>query len=67
MNVRYKILEYYAQISVLKKKLRATDYKALKFAEGELSEYDYAPIRQERRNLRLQINELEEEIKRLKR
>lgn len=48
-----------------KKKLAQTDYKAIKFAEGELTMTEYAPIREERRALRTQINELEAEIKAL--
>lgn len=47
------------EISNLKQKLRDTDYKAIKFAEGELSEAEYAPIRTERRKWRAEINKLE--------
>ena len=54
--------EYKAhQISELKAQLDATDYKALKFFEGWLSEDEYAPIRAERQAIRDKINELEKE------
>ncbi len=61
-----EILEYYAKIRFLKDKLRATDYKAIKFAEGEIAYSDYVPIREERRKIRNEINELEEMIHKLK-
>lgn len=41
--------------------LSKTDYKAIKYAEGEISEEDYAPIRQERQALREEFNRIEEE------
>ena len=33
------------RIAELKIKLRSTDYKAIKYAEGLISEADYAPIK----------------------
>lgn len=47
------------QIADLKAQLAATDYKAIKYAEGWLTEEEYAPIRAERQVIRDQINELE--------
>ncbi len=47
------------QIAELKVKLEASDYKAIKFAEGWLTEAEYAPIKAERQALRDKINELE--------
>lgn len=47
-----------SRITELKNKLFNTDYQAIKFAEGELSEEEYAPIREQRRNWRKEINEL---------
>lgn len=47
------------QIDVLKYKLQQTDYKAIKYAEGWLTEEEYIPIKEERQMLRDQINELE--------
>lgn len=51
------------QIDLLKKKLADTDYKAIKYAEGLISEEDYAPIKAERQQIRDKINELEKLIK----
>ena len=45
--------------------LKDTDYKAIKFAEGELSEAEYAPIRELRRQWRVEINRLEKELENL--
>lgn len=50
------------QIAQLKQKLVETDYQAIKYAEGELSEYEYAPIKTQRAEWRRQINELEKKI-----
>ena len=46
-------------IEEYKELLRQTDYKAIKFAEGELTEEEYAPTRQQRREWRAIINQLE--------
>lgn len=51
------------RISELKSQLSTTDYKALKFMEGWLTEDEYAPIKAERQAIRDEINKLEEEIK----
>ena len=53
------IMEITIQINALKEKLAETDYKALKFIDGEFTEKEYAPIREERKNYRIKINELE--------
>lgn len=42
----------------LKQYLKATDYKAIKYAEGAISEAEFAPIREARANAREKINEL---------
>ena len=47
------------QIEMLKMELSATDYKAIKYAEGWLSEEEYAPIRAARQTIRDEINALE--------
>lgn len=52
-----------AEIEALKVKLAESDYKAIKFAEGWLSEAEYAPIKAERQELRQRINELESEVR----
>ncbi len=50
----------------LKRNLEATDYQAIKFAEGELTEEEFAPIRERRRAWRAEINALEVEIAELR-
>ena len=50
------------RISELKALLKATDYQAIKYAEGFISEEDYLPIKQARQEYRNQINELETQI-----
>lgn len=50
------------QIQILKESLSATDYKAIKFAEGLISAEDYAPIKAARQELRDKINELEKQL-----
>ena len=51
------------QINQLKQKLVATDYKAIKFAEGELTAEEYNETRQQRKKWREEINILEEKLK----
>ena len=51
--------EQLIEIEELKLKLLNTDYQALKYAEGHLSEEEYAPIKEERQAWRDKINELE--------
>lgn len=46
----------------LKNELRLTDYQAIKFAEGQLTENEYAPMKQKRQELRDKINEIEPTI-----
>lgn len=54
------------KINELKAKLRATDYKAIKYAEGELSAEEYEPVKLERKAWRAEINQLEAEIEDIK-
>lgn len=49
------------RIQQLKELLAASDFKAIKFAEGELTEEEFAPIRELRRAYREEINGLMEE------
>ena len=51
--------QYRIEITQLKKLLSDTDYKAIKYAEGQISEDDYASVRAERQGYRDRINELE--------
>ncbi len=50
------------RITELKQKLTLTDYKAIKYAEGLISDAEYADIKAERQAYRNEINEIEEEI-----
>lgn len=49
----------YGRILELKKNLNDTDYKLMKFLEGQLTEEEYTPIREQRQVWRKEINELE--------
>ena len=49
------------EISILKQKLNDTDYQAIKYAEGLISDADYAKIKAQRQEWRDRINELEKE------
>lgn len=51
------------RISELKNLLSSTDYQAIKYAEGLLTEEEYSSIKAERQSWRDEINELEEELK----
>ena len=61
-----RIFNLQMRIGGLKSKLQATDYKAIKYAEGELSAEEYAETREQRRAWRAEINALEAEIKAIK-
>lgn len=43
--------------------LNRTDYKAIKFSEGELTAEEYAETKAKRRAWRAEINKLQEELK----
>ena len=51
--------QYRIEIQQLKKALSDTDYKAIKYAEGQISEEEYASVRELRQGYRDRINELE--------
>lgn len=51
--------QYRLEIQQLKKQLSDTDYKAIKYAEGQISEEDYSKIKSERQGYRDRINYLE--------
>ena len=55
--------EYTIRIIQLQTKLLSTDYQAIKFAEGELTAEEYRPVKEQRKQWRQQINELQEKIK----
>ena len=58
-----KIIKNNNRIIELKQKLQETDYKAIKYSEGELSAEEYAETKAQRRAWREEINKLEEELK----
>ena len=49
----------FLHIEMLKAELASTDYKAIKYAEGWLTEEEYAPIKAARQAIRDEINALE--------
>jgi NAD+--asparagine ADP-ribosyltransferase len=51
--------QYKLEITQLKKQLSDTDYKAIKYAEGQISESEYASVKELRQRYRDRINELE--------
>lgn len=53
------------QINKLKQQLSDTDYKAIKYMEGYISEEDYSSIKQQRQSWRDEINSLEQQIEKL--
>ena len=59
------IEQYQSEIVKLKKYLSDTDYKAIKFAEGEITESDYQEDKSQRHDARVRINELESLIEEL--
>lgn len=54
--------EFRFKIYECKSALATTDYKALKYVEGEISEEDYAETKELRKKLRAEINALEAQI-----
>lgn len=50
------------QIEALKQQLADTDYKAIKYAEGLITEEDYQPIKEQRQAWREEINKLEGDV-----
>lgn len=59
------IEQYQSEIIELKKYLSDTDYKAIKYAEGEITESDYQEVKSQRHDARVRINELESLIEQL--
>jgi hypothetical protein len=51
--------EYAAEILTLKKQLADTDYRAIKYAEGVMTDEDYQATGIQRQAWRRRINELE--------
>lgn len=61
-RIRQRNFDLIEQIGELKAKLGKSDYKALKYVEGELTAEEYAPIKAERHLWRSKINELESQL-----
>lgn len=55
-------LSVHEQIEQLKQNLADTDYQAIKYAEGLISEEEYAETKQLRQEWREEINRLEKEL-----
>lgn len=53
------------RIAELKRNLVNTDYQAIKYAEGQLTEQEYASMKAQRQLWRDEINQLEEELNQL--
>lgn len=60
MNTRAEQIN--SEITALKQLLTNSDYKALKYSEGLISDIEYAEVKVYRENLRAQINQLEKEL-----
>lgn len=66
MEKARQIIEIQNRIFALKEMLKSTDYQAIKFAEGEITASEYAPIKENRRLWRNEINSLEQELRNFK-
>lgn len=58
-NQNKQKLQIKSRIQELKQNLTNTDYQAIKYAEGQLSESEYDPIKAQRQSWRDEINQLE--------
>lgn len=67
MDIEETALEIPAEYKIqeLKQKLADTDYKAIKYAEGEITAEEYAETKAQRKAWRSEINALEAELKTL--
>ena len=54
--------EIQTEINTCKQLLTQTDYRCLKYAEGALTEEEFAPTHAQRQEWRERINELEEQL-----
>lgn len=57
-------MEIHASLKILalKQQLKETDYKAIKYSEGWLTDEEYAETKVKRQHIREEINRLEQEI-----
>ena len=58
-NGKERIEEIQIEIATLKQELANSDYMAIKYAEGFITESDYTNVRNQRQALRDEINKLE--------
>ena len=58
-KLQYKTFKKQQRIAELQQLLSSTDYKCMKFAEGQISAEEYEPIKKQRQDWRDEINELE--------
>lgn len=56
------VQEKQSRIAQLKQNLNSTDYQAIKYAEGQLSESEYEGMKAQRQLWRDEINQIEEEL-----
>ena len=52
----------WSEINALKQLLTNTDYQAIKFAEEQISQEEFNPIKEKRIQWRARINELEDQL-----
>ena len=64
--MQIELTNLYNKKRELHNNLIATDYKALKYAEGVISEEEYASVKLLRQSWRNEINKIEKEIENLK-
>ena len=50
------------KIAALKQRLIESDYRAIKYAEGLYTEEEYQPYKEQRKQWRDEINQLEQEL-----
>lgn len=57
-------MEFHASMKILalKDELQKTDYKAIKYSEGWLTDEEYAETKAERQRIREEINRLEAKL-----
>ena len=60
--IDYNVPQIRNRIIELKRLLSETDYQAIKYAEAELSCEEFDPIRQQRKQWREEINQLEQQL-----
>lgn len=61
-NTKRTADEIQSEINAFKQLLTNTDYKALKHADGVITDEDYADVLEQREGFRARINELEAEL-----